>query len=109
MINAGFDALMEEACSIWGYCGCMKGGQRLHVSLLIPPGGPVHAEQFVEWLLLADDLNPSLPKYDRHKAALRAAFVLHMGGEVVDAELLRWSDPSLNERIVEEAGAANVH
>jgi hypothetical protein len=30
---------------------------------------PVHAAQFVEWLLLADNLNPNLPEYDCHKAA----------------------------------------
>lgn len=70
----------------------MKRGDPLHVTTLIPPNGPVHADQFVEWLLLADNVNPNLPKYDRHKTALRAAFVTHMGGEVVDAALLRWSD-----------------
>ncbi|WP_156313589.1 hypothetical protein [Erythrobacter sp. SG61-1L] len=70
----------------------MKHGQRLHVTTLIPPSGPVHASQFVEWLLLADNINPNLPEYSRHKAALTAAFVAHMGGEVVDASSLRWSD-----------------
>jgi hypothetical protein len=60
--------------------------------MLIPPSGPVHASQFAEWLLLADNLNPNLERYDRHKAALAAAFVTHMGSDVVDAEVLRWSD-----------------
>lgn len=59
--------------------------------MLIPASGPVHANQFVEWLFLADNVNPNLAKYDRYKAALHAAFVTHMGSEVVDAELLRWS------------------
>lgn len=77
----------------------MKHGEPLHVTTLIPPSGPVHASQFVEWLLLADNINPNLPEYGRHKAALRAAFVAHMGGEVVDASLLRWSDgePDMNQ------------
>jgi hypothetical protein len=92
MTEQGFDALMRTVCVEWGYCGCMKRGDHLHVTMLIPSSGPVHAAQFVEWLLLADNVNPNLPEYDRHKAALSAAFVTHMGGEVVDAALLRWSD-----------------
>jgi hypothetical protein len=92
MSEGGFDALMHDACVVWGFCGCMKGGEPLHVTQLIPPDGPVHARQFVEWLLLADDVNPNHSKYERHKAAILASFVTHMGGEVVDARLLRWSD-----------------
>lgn len=91
MSETGFDALMDDACVNWGFCGCIKNGETLHVTQLIPPDGPVHAAQFVEWLLLADDVNPNLPKYDRHKAALLTSFVKNMGGEVVDASLLRWS------------------
>ena len=92
MSRTGFDALMHTACVVWGFCGCMKRGEPLHVTTIIPPSGPVHAAQFAEWLLLADNLNPNLPQYERHKAALSAAFVAHMGAEVVDAALLRWSD-----------------
>jgi hypothetical protein len=91
MSETGFDALMHEACVVWGFCGCMKNGEALHVTTLIPSHGPVHAGQFVEWLLLADDVNPNLPDYERHKAALRAAFIAHMGSEVTDARLLQWS------------------
>ena len=92
MSEGGFDALMHDACAVWGFCGCIKFGEPLHVTQLIPPDGPVHAGQFVEWVLLADNVNPNHSKYDRHKAAILASFVAHMGGEVVDASLLRWSD-----------------
>jgi hypothetical protein len=92
MSETGFDGLMHTACVIWGFCGCMKRGEPLHVTTIIPPSGPVHARQFAEWLLLADNVNPNLPQYERHKAALAAAFVTHMGSEVVDAVQLRWSD-----------------
>ncbi len=92
MSKNGFDALMQIACVEWGFCGCVKQGEHLHVTMLIPSCGPVHADQFVEWLLLADDVNPNAPDYARHKTALRAAFLHHMGGEVVDAALLRWDD-----------------
>ncbi len=92
MRKTGFDALMHDACVVWGFCGCIKDGDPMHVTRLIPPDGPVHAAQFVEWLLLADDVNPNLPKYDRYKAALQTSFVKNMGSDVVDASLLRWSD-----------------
>jgi hypothetical protein len=92
MSETGFDALMHTACVVWGFCGCMKQGSLLHVTMLISEKGPVHASQFVEWLLLADNLNPNLPEYDRHKLALTKAFIAHMGAEVVDASILHWSD-----------------
>lgn len=88
MKTHGFDALLEEVCVTWGYCGCIKNDQTLHVSLLIPPEGPVSADQFVEWLCLADDVNPNTQPLDI-KAGLRAAFVTHMGADAVDARLLR--------------------
>ena len=85
---------MHEVCVEWGFCGCIKHARQMHVDLFIPSDGPVTADQFVEWVFLADDMNPSLEpeRWDRHKAAIRAAFVQHMGSEVIDASRLRWSD-----------------
>jgi hypothetical protein len=89
----GFDALMHEACVVWGFCGTVKVGRPVHVLDIVPARGPVTADQFVDWLFLADNLNPNVEpeRWARHKAALRAAFVKHMGGDVVDARLLRYS------------------
>lgn len=94
MSKNGFDALMHVVCVEWGFCGCVKHDQRVHVKLLIPSHGPVTVDQFVEWVFLADDMNPNVEpqRWQRHKAAIRAAFIEHMGGEMVDAERLRWSD-----------------
>lgn len=94
MTQTGYGALMHEACVVWGFCGCIKHDTPLHVDLFIPYGGPVSADQFVDWLFLADNVNPYLEpaKWQRHKVALRAAFVRHMGANTVDARLLRWSD-----------------
>ena len=91
--ETGFDALMHEVCVVWGFCGCMKRGAELHVSLLIPSRGPVTADQSVEWVFLADNLNPNVEpeRWQRQRQAIRAAFVAHMGGEVADARHLRWS------------------
>src|SRR5688572_18749963 len=105
MIKVGYDALMHEVCVVWGFCGCIKHGQRLHVDLLIPPEGPVSADQFVDWVFLADNLNPySAPqRWQRQKAAMHDAFVKHLGAETVDARMLRWSDiPSTDDELDEK-------
>ena len=90
---------MHEVCVDWGFCGWQKHGVPLHVDLFIPPAGPVTADQFVEWVFLADNLNPNLEpeRWERQKAAIRDAFVRHMGAEVVDARLLNWSNVPLDE------------
>ena len=92
--KTGYDALMEVVCVGWGFCGCIKDEKPLHVDFFIPPSGPVTADQFVEWVFLAYNMNPNsdLAKWQRHKDALKAAFIAHMGGEVVDAERLQWRD-----------------
>ena len=91
--DAGYDALMHDVCVVWGYCGCSKHGVGLHVDLFIPPAGPVTADQFVEWVILADNQNPNLntERLKGIKAGLRQAFVRHLGAEVVDATQLQWS------------------
>jgi len=94
-VPCGFDALMQVVCPRLGYCGSIhRNGAPLHVTLFIPDEGPVTADQFVEWVFLADRVNPNLEPEKRQplKDAIRAAFVEHMGGEVVDATALRWSD-----------------
>ena len=92
MLKVGYDALMHEVCVGWGFCGCIKDDQPLHVDLIIPTYGPVTADQFVEWVFLADGMNPNAEpeKWQRHKAAIRAAFIKYMGSEIVDAAQLQW-------------------
>jgi hypothetical protein len=91
----GYDALMHEVCVGLGFCGTVKRGKPLHVDLFIPPRGMVTADQFAEWLVLADNMNPS--ECTDLMPLIRAAFVRHMGGEVVDAKKLNWSDVPADE------------
>lgn len=92
--KSGYDALMHEICVGLGFCGCIKNGRPLHIDRFIPSRGPVTAEQFVEWVFLADDMNPNVePKrWSDLKEKVKLAFVRFMGGEIVDAELLQWSN-----------------
>ena len=94
--KTGYDALMERVCVGLGFCGTIKNRQPLHVDLIIPPSGPVTAEQFAEWVFLADNVNPNSAseRWQKLKGQIRAAFIEHMGGEVVDAAELRWSSVS---------------
>lgn len=93
MANSGYDALMHEVCVGWGFCGSIKDGQPTHVDFLIPKAGPVSADQFVEWVFIAEDLDPHADAalMRRCRKGLRAAFIKHMGAETVDASLLEWT------------------
>jgi hypothetical protein len=87
--KSAYTALRNEVCVGWGYCGCIKDGEPLHVDSFIPAQGTVTADQFVEWVFVAENLEPSLrPK--SHWRGLRDAFVKHMGTSAVDASRLRW-------------------
>jgi hypothetical protein len=88
----GFDVLMNEVCVDIGWCGRTIDGHPSHATDYIPESGPVTADQFVDWLFLADGMDPSgdLAKWQKHKDRLRDAFVRHMGSQVVDASLLKW-------------------
>lgn len=94
--DRGFDALMERVCVGLGFCGCIKRERPLHVTDLIPESGPVTADQFTEWVFLADNQNPNVtsPSWLKIKGRVREAFVACMGAEEVDASVLRWNlDP----------------
>lgn len=96
--KTGFDALMHVVCPEWGFCGTIKDGRPLHVTDFIPERGPVTADQFVSWVFLGDGMDPDAGphRWQRHKDAIKAAFVEHMGSEVVDASLLRWPSENYN-------------
>lgn len=87
--NTAYARLMNRVCVGLGYCGCVKNDKPLHVDDFIPPYGMVTADQFVDWVILADNLNPNLAPSE-HKRAIRAAFVEYMGADVVDATRLTW-------------------
>lgn len=93
MPKIGYDKLMYVVCVEWGFCGCVKHGEPLHVDMFIPSAGTVTAGQFVEWVFLADNVNPNseLERWQRQKTAIHAAFVDCMGADVVDAAQLQWS------------------
>lgn len=76
----------------WGFCGSIKDGRPLNVYWFIPSEGPVTADQFVEWVFLAENENPNSEREQtkRFKVMIKDAFIKHMGAEVVDAKQLRW-------------------
>ncbi len=75
-----------------GWCGCIKDGKPLHVTDFIPETGPVSADQFARWLIMADGLDldqVSSSEIRRWVRQLKAVFVKHMGADVIDASKLR--------------------
>lgn len=69
-----------------GYCGSVVDGEPRYVQMYIPESGPVSADQFVEWVFLAEGLDHV---GSSHADQMRKAFVKLMGSEVVDAEMLK--------------------
>ncbi len=90
---SAFDALLTDICVRMGWCGSNVDGERRHLDVLIPEAGPITADQFVRWVFEAEgvpaDAEPN--RWQEQQGALRAAFVRHMGGETVDAALLKVS------------------
>jgi hypothetical protein len=87
-----FDGMIHEFCVGMGWCGCSKDGKRLHVTDFIPETGPVSADEFARWLIMADGLDPdqlSASEIRRWVPQLKAVFVSHMGADVIDASNLR--------------------
>jgi hypothetical protein len=82
-----FDGMLHEFCTGLGWCGSEKDGKWLHVTDLIPPTGPVSADQFARYVVMAEGFDP-----DQVGAAiltqLEAVFVKHMGATVIDASNL---------------------
>jgi hypothetical protein len=92
--KTGYDALMDKVCVEWGFCGGIDDqGNPSHVDFYIPDSGPVTAEQFTDWVFLADGMDPEedLSKWQPHKDRIISAFVSLMGSEIVDASELKWS------------------
>ena len=90
--SPNYNALQHDVCVGRGWCGGVVDGKPSHVDYLIPDSGPVTADQFVEWLFIAEGLDPHAQpdKWETHKVGLREAFIQHMGADVVDASALKW-------------------
>ena len=76
----------------YGWCGSITNGESLHVTDFIPTTGVVTADEFVDWLLVADGVDPDVAssQVKNWKRDLRAVFVKHMGADHVDASALQW-------------------
>jgi hypothetical protein len=87
-----YNALQHDVCVGQGWCGGYANGKPAHVDDYIPEGGLVSADQFIDWLFIAEGYDPmSEPtKALEHRKLLRKLFVKHMGSEIVDASILKW-------------------
>jgi hypothetical protein len=50
--------LMHEFCVGLRWCGCIMDDKPLHVTDFISETGPVSADEFARWLIMADSLDP---------------------------------------------------
>lgn len=79
-----FDGMINEVCVKMGFCGSVVDGEPRHVTDFIPKTGPVSAEQFASWVLIAEGMSPEQERGFWH--SLKAVFVKHMKADVVDAK-----------------------
>lgn len=88
--KAPYEALQHEVCVGLGFCGSVIDGKPSHVDDFIPDHGPVSADEFVQWVFLAEGTDANAVTATRHAASLREAFIKHMGSDTVDATRLKW-------------------
>lgn len=85
-----FDRLMRGSCVGYGYCGSLYDGSPSHVTDFIPADGTVTADEFVDWVLLADhEPTHGDPRRTVMRERLRSCFIGYLGSSVVDAKKLR--------------------
>ena len=87
--KCAYDALLNEVCVGFGFCGSVVDGEPLHVDQFIPEFGAVSADQYVQWVFRAEGMDPDDEDARKRAASLREAFVRHMGMDVVDAQALK--------------------
>jgi hypothetical protein len=87
--KSAYGALLQELCVGLGFCGSVLDGKPLRVDHFIPVHGAVSADQFVEWVLRAEGMDPKGQDALKHSGKLREAFVRHLGMDVVDAQTLK--------------------
>ena len=81
---------MRAVCVGYGYCGSLRDEGFIHVTDFIPDRGRVTAEQFVDWLFIADgDQWNRSPSAMLMREELRNCFIGYMGSDVVYAHELR--------------------
>jgi hypothetical protein len=85
-----FDRLMRAICAGYGYCGSLHEGWYSHVTDFIPAEGTVTADEFVDWVLLADrEPTHGDPRRMVMRERLRSCFIGYLGSPFVNAKKLR--------------------
>jgi hypothetical protein len=82
-----FDGLMRAVCVGCGYCGSLQDDGFVHVTYFFPERGRVTAEQFVDWLFMAEgEQRPvSSPSAMLMREKLLNCFIGYMGSDHVNA------------------------
>jgi hypothetical protein len=87
-MSTAYSKLLNEVCVRLGFCGSVLNDQPLHVDQFLPRSGPVSSEAFAVAVFKAEGWDPEGPRAHEFRAAVREAFVRHMGMAEVDAQLL---------------------
>ena len=84
-----FDGLMRAVCVGYGFCGSLQDDGFEHVSDYFPERGQVTAEQFIDWLFMAEgEPTHHGPRRMLMREKLRTCFIGYMGSDVINAKKL---------------------
>lgn len=80
--------LTEILCVVHGWCGSVVDGEYRRVDDYLPISGPVTAEQFAEWVILAEGQDPdgAIARAQGWRATIENVFVECIGARVFDAQ-----------------------
>jgi len=57
--KSAYNALLNEICVGLGFCGSIVDGEPQHVDKFIPDQGTVSADEFVDWVFMAEGWEPA--------------------------------------------------
>lgn len=86
-MSAAYDKLLKDICVRLGFCGSVVDDQPLQVDQFLPQSGTLTDEQFADAIFKAEGWDPDSSEARRFRPSVRDAFVRHMGGSEIDANL----------------------
>ncbi len=91
MDKSCFEILMEFTCVQLGYCGSRINGKSHHVTDYIPKYGYVTADEFADWVFVAEGIDPKSDRVIDHKKRIVMKFKECMGTDTIYSTELNWN------------------
>jgi len=101
-MSAAYDNLLKDICVRLEFCGSAVDGLPLQVDDFLPQSGTLTDEDFADAIFKAEGWDPDSREARRFRPSVRDAFVRHMGGAKIDANLATRMDTPEHLRLDRE-------